>query len=226
MPHRIWQAKPGVGSVYYPLDQSYSPGQFGDGLFWSAGDRIAFVWEGDGWRHLYAVPAAGGEAMLLTPGDGEVETAAISMDRKRLFYATNIGDLGRRHISSVGFDGSAARAITSGDKSQWAPVPLADGRLAYLGAGWADPPQVFVREASGATRGAGLPQVLGLVPGQIPRQARAGRVRRLRRPEGLRAAVCAGASQRLRDHLFARRDSAADATRLPLHGGAITTCTR
>lgn len=167
VPHRIWQAKNGVGSVYYHLDQQYSPGQFGDELFWSADDRIAFVWEGDGWRHLYAVSAAGGEATLLTPGDGEVETAAISMDRMRLFYATNIGDLGRRHISSVGFDGSAARTLTSGDKSQWAPVPLAAGRLAYLGAGWADPPKVSVREASGATRGAGLPQVAASFPGKF-----------------------------------------------------------
>ena len=167
VPHRIWQAKNGMGSVYYHLDQQYSPGQFGDELFWSADDRIAFVWEGDGWRHLYAVSAAGGEATLLTPGDGEVETAAISMDRMRLFYATNIGDLGRRHISSVGFDGSAARTLTSGDKSQWAPVPLAAGRLAYLGAGWADPPQVSVREASGATRGAGLPQVSASFPGKF-----------------------------------------------------------
>ena len=166
VPHRIWQAKTGVGSVYYPLDQSYSPGQFGDELFWSADNRIAFVWEGDGWRHLYEVRAAGGQATLLTPGNGEVETAAMSTDRTRLFYATNIGDLGRRHISSVGFDGSAATALTSGDKSQWAPIPLAGGRLAYLGAGWADPPRLYVRQASGATRGAALPRVPVSFPGK------------------------------------------------------------
>ena len=167
VPHQIWQARPGVGSVYYRLDQRYSPGQFRDELFWSASDRIAFVWEGDGWRHLYAVSAVGGGAMLLTPGDGEVETAAISMDRKQLFYATNIGDLGRRHIASVGFDGAAPRPTTSGDQSEWAPIPLAAGRLAYLGAGWADPPQVSVREASGATRAAGLPQALASFPGKL-----------------------------------------------------------
>jgi dienelactone hydrolase len=165
--HRIWQAKTGVGSVYYPLDQSYSPGQFGDELFWSADDRIAFVWEGDGWRHLYEVPAAGGEARLLTPGDGEVETVAMSMDRRQLFYATNIGDLGRRHISSVGFDSSAAKALTRGDKSQWAPISLADGRLAFLGAGWADPPRLYVRQARGATLRADLPRVPASFPGKF-----------------------------------------------------------
>ena len=219
VPHRIWQAKNGVGSVYYHLDQQYSPGQFGDELFWSADDRIAFVWEGDGWRHLYAVSAAGGEATLLTPGDGEVETAAISMDRMRLFYATNIGDLGRRHISSVGFDGSAARTLTSGDKSQWAPVPLAAGRLAYLGAGWADPPQVSVREASGATRGAGLPQVPASFPGKFLVKPELVEFAGTDGQKGLRAAVRAAATERLRHHFLARRDPATDAARLPLHGG-------
>ena len=167
VPRRIWQARTGVGSVYYPLDQSYSPGQFGDELFWSADNRIAFVWEGDGWRHLYEVSAAGGEARLLTPGDGEVETAAMSMDRTRLFYATNIGDLGRRHISSVSFDGSPARALTSGPRSQWAPIPLAHGALAYLGAGWADPPRLYVRQARGAARGVDLPRVPASFPGKF-----------------------------------------------------------
>jgi dipeptidyl aminopeptidase/acylaminoacyl peptidase len=167
VPHRIWQAKPGVGSVYYHLDQHYSPGQFDDEFFWSASDRIAFIWEGDGWRHLYAVPAAGGEAKLLTPGDGEVETAAISMDRMQLFYATNIGDLGRRHISSVGFDGAAPHQITSGEKSEWSPIPLAAGRLGYLGAGWADAPHLSIREANGTTRAAGLPQPRASFPGKL-----------------------------------------------------------
>jgi dipeptidyl aminopeptidase/acylaminoacyl peptidase len=167
VPRRIWHAKTGVGSVYYQLDQSYSPGQFGDQMFWSAGDRIAFVWEGDGWRHLYEVPATGGGATLLTPGDGEVETAAMSVDRTRLFYATNIGDLGRRHISSVRFGGADTRSVTSGDESQWAPIPLAGGRLAYLGAGWADPPRLYMREANGATRNAALPQVPASFPAKF-----------------------------------------------------------
>jgi dipeptidyl-peptidase 4 len=91
----------------------------------------------------------------------------MSRDRKQLFYATNIGDLGRRHISSAGFDGAAPRAITSGEKSQWAPVPLAGGRLAYLGAGWADPPQLTVREEGGASRVADLPRPAASFPGKL-----------------------------------------------------------
>lgn len=150
--HKVWAATAGaVGSVYYPLDQSLSPGQHGDEMFWSAGDRIAFVWEGDGWRHLYAVPAAGGAATLLTPGDGEVESAAISLDRHDMVYATNIGDLGRRHVGEVAIAGRPARALTHGDEDQWAPAPLAGGAVGYVNAGWAQTPAIVVRKADGGT---------------------------------------------------------------------------
>ncbi|HLX43759.1 MAG TPA: prolyl oligopeptidase family serine peptidase [Bryobacteraceae bacterium] len=154
-PSQIFQADKGVGSVYYPLDQ----GQQGDQLFWSDYNRIAFVWERDGWRHLYSVPADGGKPALLTPGDGEVETAALSFDRKQLIYATNIGDLGRRHLSAVAFDGSSAKSLTSGDASQWAPTPLAAGKLAFVSGGWSRPPEIMIRDAGGATKAAGLPRV-------------------------------------------------------------------
>ena len=167
-PKKIWQAKPGQGSVFYPMDQSYSPGQ--PSMFWMAGDVIAFPYEGDGWRHLYAVPVAGGVERLLTPGDGEVETAALSPDRKTIFYATNIGDLGRRHIAAVGLKGPAV-SLTPGDKDQWSPIALAHGAVAYVGAGWKDPHTVSVRDARAKTvtaafpaRPAGFPTRLLLKP--------------------------------------------------------------
>lgn len=167
-PRRIWQAKPGVGSVYYGLDQSSVPSQFGDEMLWSADDRIAFAWEGDGWRHLYSVPASGGKAELLTPGKGEVESAALSLDRKQILYATNIGDLGRRHLSVVGFDGAPGKAITRGEESsQWSPTPLAGGRLAYIDAGWAEPPVIRIRADAGTTTTAGLPKVPDTFPANL-----------------------------------------------------------
>ena len=104
--HQIWQARAGVGSIYYPLDQSYSAGTHGDQMFWSADDRIAFVWEGDGWRHLYAVPAFGGAATLLTPGDGEVETAALTADGSNGHLFVNGADA---------ISGGSAFAWCSGD---------------------------------------------------------------------------------------------------------------
>jgi dipeptidyl aminopeptidase/acylaminoacyl peptidase len=153
----IWRAEAGLGSAFYGLDQDNE-------LLWSGDEQIAFAWERDGWRHLYAVPAAGGDATLLTAGDGEVESAVVTRDRERLIYTTNIGDIGRRHLSAVGFDGTPPVAITSGRASQWAPVPLAGSALAYVHAGWADPPAVMLRGPDGRTEAAGLPRVPGSFP--------------------------------------------------------------
>ena len=108
-PRQVWQASAGLGSSYYSLDQNPTfESQPGDQFLWSDDGTLAFVWEVDGWRHLYSVPAAGGApATLLTPGDGEVETAEVARDHKSIVYATNIGEIGRRHLFSVGFHGGA-----------------------------------------------------------------------------------------------------------------------
>jgi len=134
--HQVWQAAKGRGSAYYELDQdATNAGGQTEQLLWSSDGHIAFAWERDGWRHLYAVAADGGKAKLLTPGDGEVEAAAVSLDRSRLIYSTNIGDLERRHISMVAFDGTPASRLTEGASSQWGPTAAAAGGLAYIEAG-------------------------------------------------------------------------------------------
>lgn len=167
-PHKLWQADAGIGSVYYPLDQSLSllPGAHGNQLFWSADDRIAFDWERDGWRHLYAIPAngAGETPTLLTPGEGEIETVALALDRRHLLVATNIGDLGRRHIAIVSFDAAGLKHITSGDASEWSPTPLAGGAFAFVRGGWNTPPVIVVRDAAGRTHAATLPRVPAIFP--------------------------------------------------------------
>lgn len=158
-PRRIWQAEPGIGSVFYPLDQSYSPAAKGDQLLWSADDQIAFVWERDGWRHLYAIPASGGAARRLTADDGEVESAALSTDRRRIVFSTNIGDLGRRHISTVDFNGALSPITQGDDSSQWSPVPLSGGTVAYIDAGYAVPPRVRRQANTGTVTTAAFPAV-------------------------------------------------------------------
>jgi dipeptidyl aminopeptidase/acylaminoacyl peptidase len=160
----LWQAPAGVGSSYYALDDNPTfAGQPGDQFLWSSDDKVAFPWEGDGFRHLYSIPATGGRPSLLTPGEGEVESAAASLDGERIVYSTNIGDLGRRHLASVTFDGLVT-PVTGGRESQWAPVPLADDGVAFVNAGWASPPLVRVADANGAIRQASLP----LVPATFP----------------------------------------------------------
>ncbi len=164
---KIWQARPGMGSVFYDMDQAYAPGTHGAQMFWSTDGHIGFSWEGDGWRHLYSVPASGGKARLLTPGDGEVEYAAPSVDGRSIVYATNIGDLGRRHIAEVDFAGGPVRQLTSGEGDEWTPAPMAGGRVAYVASDWAHPESVVVREPGGATKTAEFPKTPADFPSSL-----------------------------------------------------------
>jgi dipeptidyl aminopeptidase/acylaminoacyl peptidase len=142
----VFKAPKGMGSV-----------QSGT-MFWSDDHRLAFQWEGDGWQHYYSVPAQGGDITLMTRGDGDVEFVEQTRDRKHLILTTNIGDLGRRHIWIVDFSGGTIAMIRQGASSQWSPVELADGRLAYLEASHSMPPTVMIRERDGSTAAAGLPR--------------------------------------------------------------------
>jgi dipeptidyl aminopeptidase/acylaminoacyl peptidase len=84
----IWKAEPGRGSVFQGVN---TPAQ----LMWGAGDRIVFPWEREGWLNLYAVPASGGPAVILTPGEFEVEHVTMTPDRQRIVYSSNQSTEGR-----------------------------------------------------------------------------------------------------------------------------------
>lgn len=153
---QVWRAGPGKGSIFFGLAPDPTSNIAGaEQLLWSADNQIAFVWEKDGWRHLYAVPASGGTARLLTPGDGEVEKAALSLDRSTILYAHNIGNLPGRHVSAVTFSGSASKLLADHATNQWSPTALAGGAVAFIDAGWSKPQTVRYRSASGAITDAG-----------------------------------------------------------------------
>jgi dipeptidyl aminopeptidase/acylaminoacyl peptidase len=128
--HEIWKAEDGVGSAYWLTDSE-------DQLHWAAGDRIVFPWEANGWLRLWAAPASGGAGKLLTPGDDfEVEHVSMSRDGKTLVVDSNQGDIDRRHVWRVTFDGhggfTPAQAVTSGDGIETQPVVASDGTVAVL----------------------------------------------------------------------------------------------
>ena len=97
--HTVWHAEHGAGSIFHETGGASE-------LWWSADGKIVFPWERGGWTRLYAVPAGGGEAALLTPGDFEVDRVAFSPDRKRIVYSSNQHgsdplDEDRKHLWSV-----------------------------------------------------------------------------------------------------------------------------
>lgn len=175
-PWAIWVADVATGearSVWQSpetLVGSFPRVEGGPNLNWGAGDRIVFLAYLDGWPHLYSIPASGGRAQLLTPGDFMVEHVALAPDRRTLVYSANTGsdkdDIDRRHLWKVPVDGARPVALTSGRGLEWAPVVTGDGAtVAYVGAGAQKPPLPMVLPLGG---GAGRVLASDRVPVDFP----------------------------------------------------------
>ncbi len=127
----LWKAAEGRGSVFQPLAAESQ-------VFWLVDDKLVFPWERDGWIHLYTIAAAGDSqqpampARLLTPGDFEVEYAALSPDRRTVLFNSNQDDIDRRHLWSVTPDAAAPTQLTSGAGLEWSPAMTSGGDVAYL----------------------------------------------------------------------------------------------
>ena len=135
----IWEARRGMGAQLYEDEGNPEP------LVWmNDGADIAFLWEGDGWLHIYAVPSSGGTAKRLTTGNFEVEEFVPSLDRTSLYYATNQGAIDWRHIWQVGLNGQPHQVTGGPPFNQWSPTPLTDHRLAYVRASYNVPPVVMI----------------------------------------------------------------------------------
>ena len=130
-------------------------------LFWTAGNQLVFLSELDNWPHLYAIPATGGQAHLLTPGNFMVEEVSLTPDHRALVYSANTGhtpdaplgntldDTDRRHLFRVRTDGSAPEPLTTGTSLEWSPAALGNGKVAYIAAGAQQPAQVGLLASPG-----------------------------------------------------------------------------
>ncbi|HEX8181716.1 MAG TPA: S9 family peptidase [Pyrinomonadaceae bacterium] len=133
-PWGIWvvDAQTGAGQQIWQSGQSEldSFSGFGDDEFfrWVAGDRIVFRSERDGWAHVYSIPARGGDAVLLTPGNYEVEHITYTPDNRTIIFAANREDVDRRHLWRVAVDGGALTAVTSGEGIEMEPRVVGGGR--------------------------------------------------------------------------------------------------
>jgi dipeptidyl aminopeptidase/acylaminoacyl peptidase len=129
----IWKADKGAGSVFRNVVAD-------DQLIWSADNRIVFPWEKDGWTHLYSVSSSAdsrdGKALLLTPGEFEVEHVSASADRKEVLYSSNQADIDRRYIWRIpaagGKQPTAVTAAILGNGIEWSPVATSDGKAIAL----------------------------------------------------------------------------------------------
>jgi dipeptidyl aminopeptidase/acylaminoacyl peptidase len=133
----VWKATDGVGSAFSGVVATNQ-------LFWGAGDRIVFPWEGDGWKHLYSVSASGGSATLLTPGAFEVQFATLAPDGRTVVYDSNQDDIDRKHIWQVGVAGGSPEVLTPGQGLEWGGVVTAGGTVAFHAASASEPAHTVV----------------------------------------------------------------------------------
>jgi dipeptidyl aminopeptidase/acylaminoacyl peptidase len=117
----LWMANEGMGSAYREIVADNQ-------IFWTANDYIVFPWERDGWTHLYSIPAQGGVATLLTPGNFEVEYVTLTTDKSEVLFNSNQNDIDRRHIWRVAPTSNKPVAVTQGKGIEWLPVMLSDGK--------------------------------------------------------------------------------------------------
>lgn len=125
----IWRADKNEGSVFRNVVADFQ-------LIWSADNRIVFPWEKDGWTHLYSVSSAanpGIKALLLTPGEFDVEHVCAGADGKEVIYSSNQADIDRRYLWRVPTAGgkqptAVTAALIGGDSIEWAPVATSDGK--------------------------------------------------------------------------------------------------
>ena len=142
-------------------NDSYPGNQDQDFWQWTAGDRLLFSSERDGWAHLYSIPAAGGAVISLTPGDFEVDSAALSPDRSFVIFSANKNDVDRRHLWRVSVAGGAPQEVTRGESIEMYPVIFDGGRqVAFFHSTARDPFMPFTARIDGSNIKPLAPQAL------------------------------------------------------------------
>jgi len=149
----IWHAEKGPGSAFHSVVSETQ-------LQW-AGGRIVFPWERSGWVHLYSVPAGGGAALELTPGEFEAEHVAMNPNGREIVFSSNQDDIDRRHLWKVAVDHAGPVPVTRGEGIEWSPVVTSDREsIAYFHSDAHRPARAAIIVGSGSPR--------DLTPGAVP----------------------------------------------------------
>ena len=101
------------------------------------GRWVAFLSDGDGWDHLYVMPAGGGKPVQLTTGHFEAWRPVWSHDSRKIAFDANEPEApGRRHLGIAdignGLEHASLAFITAGEGADTAPEWSPDDkRLVY-----------------------------------------------------------------------------------------------
>jgi dipeptidyl-peptidase 4 len=96
----------------------------------------AFLWisERDGWRHVYRVPASGGEGTLITRFEADViEVVGTDEESGWLYFLASLSNATERYLYRSKLDGSGApERVTPSDQPGWHTYALAPrGQMAF-----------------------------------------------------------------------------------------------
>ncbi|MEA3013000.1 MAG: hypothetical protein QOD42_1545 [Sphingomonadales bacterium] len=107
--------------------------------------RVYFVSERDGWAHLYAVAADGGEPAQLTSGRFEVSDVRLSADKTKFYFTSSEGSLFERHLYSMPAGGGARTRLTTMAGNNQADVSPDERTLAVVRSYANRPPELFLQ---------------------------------------------------------------------------------
>ena len=143
-PWSIWIGNPQTGESHQiwrsgkQMDDSL-PRTQEESFYFAAGNHLIFSYQTDNWNHLYSISTSGGQPVLLTPGQFDVEEVGLTPDRQNVLYTSNDAsadpiDIDRRHLWMVSVAGGQKHALSRGEGSEWSPVSTGDGKnLVCLG---------------------------------------------------------------------------------------------
>ena len=141
--HQVWQSGTKQDDSFPELTADSS-------FHFPSKDRLVFASETDGRNHLYSVAVTGGSAVLLTPGNFDVEDVSVSADKKSVLYSSNQDDVDRRHIWRVSLPDGKPQPVTHGETMEWAPVETGqDNYVACLGSTATSPAMPYRITAQG-----------------------------------------------------------------------------
>ena len=155
-PWAIWvaDARSGDGKQIWrsgDTDNDTFPGLQGDDFWqWAAGNRLLFPSERVGWAHLYSISSEGGALTDLTPGEFEVDSAALSSDKSFVVFSANKNDIDRRHLWRVNINGGAPQQVTRGESIEMYPALFDNGKqIAFFHSTARDPFMPFTVASDG-----------------------------------------------------------------------------
>ncbi|HEX5706209.1 MAG TPA: prolyl oligopeptidase family serine peptidase [Pyrinomonadaceae bacterium] len=119
------------------------PGSFT--LGWLADNRtVYFQSERDGFSHLYAASAEGGEPRQLTSGQFEVSDVRLSEDKTKFFFTSSEGSPFERHLYTMPVAGGARTRLTSMSGNNQTEVSPDEKSLAVIRSYSNRPPELYV----------------------------------------------------------------------------------